>query len=130
MANASTQSSAPGRLSKGAPAWSAAAAGLLLGAAIAVFGAYLIGWSSMPGALGVALVIFGIMEGLVGFYTLRRVRVAWAFALSMNATAFVVTLFGAPKIRDAAEIASAAAAVPCLVFGVLTLLLALSSDDF
>lgn len=118
------------KLSSSSPSWYAAMAGLPVGVGILGFGVYLMTSTSMSGTLAVALMIFGVVETVVSYFSLRRLRAAWAFALSVNGTAFVSTLFGAPKIRDAAEISIGGALVPCVVFGVLALLHALSADEF
>ena len=80
--------------------------------------------------LRVALMIVGVAEVAVGYLSLYRNRVAWSFALSINGTAGVIFLFGAPKVRDAAGIGLGSALVPALILAVVTALLAASYDEF
>ena len=120
----------PQQLNSSSPARHGALVSTIVGVALFGFGLYLAFVSAMPGVLGVAVMIAGFLDALVGWYTLKRVRVAWAFACSLNGTAFIVFLFGAPKVRDAAEIPIGGALLPAFLFGVLTLLLALGSEEF
>lgn len=94
------------------------------------FGAYLLAQGNTPLPLGIAVLTVGAMEAASSFYTLKRVRVAWAFSMSINGTAFVVFLFTSARIRDAAEAHLVVALIPCLVFLVIVLLQALHSEEF
>jgi hypothetical protein len=114
---------APGRIG----AYLAALAGVALG----LLGGYLLATGSdLPGALSVSLVLIGVAQVVCALHAIRRVRVAWSFGLSINGTAFVIFLFGAPKLRDAAEVSIALALVPAVLFAVITTLFALSADDY
>lgn len=93
-------------------------------------GVYLLGVGASAMPLKVALLLMGAANAILGFLALRRNRVAWSFALSLNGTLAVVFLFGAPKIRDAASIGLGLAVSPAFVFGLTTVLLGLSGRDY
>jgi hypothetical protein len=113
------------------PATWAALLGGLAGVGFAVVGVDLLATGSdLPLALSFGMILAGAIQVVCGLYSIRRVRAAWAFALSLNGTAFVVFLFGAPKIRDAPGVPIAAALAPCLIFALITTLYALSADDY
>jgi len=80
--------------------------------------------------LNVALLVLAVVEGSTGYFTMKGKRAAWAFALSINGTCSVVLLFTAPRIRDAADVSIFVALVPCLIFALLVMLLALNSEEF
>lgn len=105
---------------------------LAMGAGFAFFGLglYLLvgGLASMP--FSFAFLVGGFVEVVTGWFTLRRVRAAWAFACSLNGTAAIVFLFGAPKIRDAIDVSIGLALLPAFLLGIITLLCGLTSDDF
>lgn len=117
-------------ISSSSPAFIASVLGLIIGAFMLCSGAYLLVAGDMPITLGIAVVCVGIMEGAASYYTIRRFRVAWAFALSINGTAFVVFLFSSARIRDAVGTNILLALVPCLIFGLVVLLHALHSEEF
>ncbi|MBL4634634.1 MAG: hypothetical protein JKY56_12220 [Kofleriaceae bacterium] len=113
----------------------AAILGGLLGLAMILFGAWLVlqAWSgsvSVTRTLSVSVVVIGAIELAASYYTLKGKRVAWAFMMSINGTAAVVFLFSAPRIRDAADLSLGMAAIPCLLFAIVTGLGAFSSEDF
>jgi hypothetical protein len=83
-----------------------------------------------PNALNISLVIMGVVELATSHYALRRVRAAWSFALSLNGTAAIALLFSGPRIRDTAEVSILVALIPCVVFGLLVLLHALSPEEY
>jgi hypothetical protein len=116
-------------LPPGSPGGAAAYGALVFGVLIFGFGLWVLVGEKTTYPLAVALVITGFLQSVTGFYVLRRVRAAWAFASSLNGTAFVVLLFGAPRLREAADIAMGVALLPALAFGVLTLLYALAAED-
>jgi hypothetical protein len=122
--------SSSGRLLPNSPAFFASVFGILIGVALIGFAAYLMSATNTPIAMDLALIVIGLSECAASFYTLQRMRVAWSFALSLNGTAFVVFLFSAPRIRDAAEVSIAVALVPCLIFGALVLMHSLHSEEF
>ncbi len=78
----------------------------------------------------VCVVLIGLAEALLPFLVLRGSRPAWSFLVSLNGTMAVVTLFGGPRIRDTFDVPFAVALIPCVVFGVVTTLAAMASDDF
>ncbi len=119
------------RISSGDPATWAAGLATLAGVGFVVLGAWLlIDGSELPLALMAGLILIGGVQICCAYYSLRRVRAAWAFALSVNGTAFVIFLFGAPKLRDAASIPIAAALVPAIAFALITTLYALSAEEY
>ncbi len=83
----------------------------------------------LPAPLMVALLLAGSLEAALGWYTLRRVRAAWAFATSLAGTSAVAFLFSAPKIRDALEIELGVALLPCLVGAAACIMLAMAAPD-
>jgi hypothetical protein len=93
-------------------------------------GIYLLvlGASAMP--LKVTLLLLGTANAALGILALGLNRIAWSFALSLNATLGVVFLFGAPKIRDTADIMIGWAIAPAFVFGLVATLLGLSSREY
>lgn len=117
------RSTSPGRV--------AAYGGMGVGLAMVLGGAWmLLGGSESPIPMGVAFAVAGGLELATSWFSLRAARVAWSFACSLNATAFVVFLFGTPKLRDALDIPIALALVPCLVFGAIATLYILASDEY
>jgi hypothetical protein len=120
-----------GVLAARAPGRFAGYLGMLCGAGLIVLAVRIwIGDNAMPPALPVGLGIVGVAQIACARFALRRVRAAWAFALSINATAFLIFLFGAPKLRDAAEVSIALALLPAVVFAAITTLYALSADEY
>lgn len=118
------------KLSTSSPGYIGCFMAIAVGCAMVLLGGYLLfkGASSMP--LKIALVLLGATNALLGLLGLQANRVAWSFALSLNGTLGVVFLFGAPKVRDAADIHLAIAIAPAFLFGITTTLLALSGRDF
>jgi hypothetical protein len=78
----------------------------------------------------VAQCLIGALQVVLGWLVLRRSRAGWAFALSLNGTAFVAALFGAPVIRDRAGVHLAVALIPCVLHGAVSIMLALEHDAF
>lgn len=81
--------------------------GHILGFALA--GAAVIGGiaafiTKLPATLGVTLVIIGALTAVLAFHSMRGSRVAWSFLFAMLTVMAVVTLFGAPKIRNTLHI--------------------------
>ena len=83
----------------------------------------------LPFALVLAMCLFGAMEGVVSWLTIRRQRIAWSFAVSISGTMALACLFGAPKIRDAMEVGIGLAVLPSLLSAVTTVLLAMAADE-
>ena len=122
--------SASGSLAPNSPAFVASLMGILVGVGLLGFAIYLMAATRTPMAMDVSLIVIGLSEIAACAYTIKRVRVAWSFALSINGSAFVVFLFSAPRIRDAAEVSIGIALVPCLIFGTLVLMHSLHTEEF
>lgn len=117
-------------VAKGSPAWVAAIFGAATG--LALFGVGV--WSAArqppaPLPLAVALAVGGFAELVIAYFASRRERLAWGFAISLNGTAFIVFLFGIPKLGDEIGSRGLAALVP-LLFGALTMLWGMSHREF
>jgi hypothetical protein len=109
----------------------ALAGGLGMVAGVAGFGYGLLamfGGSPLP--MAVALVLAGFVELVVSFFAVRRSRVAWSFALSLNGTAALVFLLGAPRVRDGFEVGWPLALGPAVLLIVVTAGFALSAADY
>jgi hypothetical protein len=117
-------------ISSGSPAFIASILGLIVGALMICSGVYLMVAKGTPMALDIAVSVVGLMEAAACYYTIRRYRVAWSFAISINATAAVVFLFSSARIRDAAGVHIVLALVPCLIFGLIVVLQAMHSEEF
>lgn len=101
-----------------------------LGLGLLALGLYtLLGEDPLPMPLTVALLLGGGVETTLGWFALRRVRAAWAFATSLAGTAAVAFLFSAPKIRDALEIELGIALLPSLFGAAACIMLALAAPD-
>lgn len=83
----------------------------------------------LPVPLITALLLFGALQAVLGWFALRRVRGAWAFATSLAGTAAIAFLFSAPKIRDALEVELGIALLPSLVGAAACIMLALAAPD-
>jgi len=86
--------------------------------------------STMPMPQGIALVVAGLINWSSCFFALKRVRLAWAFALSLNGTAVLVFIFGAPKVRNAWHTTTVVGYLPAIIFLAITILLATSSEEY
>jgi hypothetical protein len=115
------------------PATSPGAIGSYLGMGIG-FGLLVLGVlgqlrsDPLPFALVLAMCLFGALECVVSWLTIRRQRVAWSFAVSLSGTMALACLFGAPKIRDAMDVGIGLAVMPSLLAAVTTVLLAMAAD--
>ncbi len=127
--SASNESSSRASLSASSPAFYASILGLIVGALMVVSGGYLLASTSTPLTLGIAVICVGVIEFAASFYTLKSLRVAWAFSLSINGTGFVVFLFSSARIRDAAEANIGVALLPALIFALIVILHALHSEE-
>lgn len=83
---------------------------------------------SLPYPLVLGMILFGALQTVCAWLTLRRARVAWSFAVSMSGTIALACLFGAPKIRDAMEVSIGVAMLPSLLAAVTTVFLAMAAD--
>lgn len=103
---------------------------MALGVGLFALGAVtVLGSDPLPGPLTVALLLAGGLEATLGWYALRRVRAAWAFATSLAGTAALAFLFSAPKIRDALEVELGVALLPSLLGAAACIMLALAAPD-
>jgi hypothetical protein len=57
-----------------------------------------------PGVLSWTLIVLGLVLPTLSVLSWRRVRAAWAFAISTCGVFGIVTLFGAPKVRGVLEL--------------------------
>jgi hypothetical protein len=117
-------------LSIPSPAGLAIALGAVVGVGMVVLGANMLGAGDLPLPLSIAVVACGGLELGLGYLALRRRRAGWSFFLSLNGTLAVATFFGAPKIRDVAEISLGLAIAPCAVFATMLLLAAFDHDQY
>ena len=105
--------------------------GLLAGLALAGYGlSILVSGTAQSLPFKLAFLAGGVLECVLCVHALRRSRVGWSFATALSGTAAVVFLFGAPKVRDGLEVSIALGFIPCLVFSVITVLLALGFEDY
>lgn len=109
-----------------------------IGAMVAMLlgvGLFLLGWNTalrehpLPMPLTVALLLAGSLQATLGWFALRRVRAAWAFATSLSGTTAIAFLFSAPKIRDALGVELGVALLPALVGAAACIMLALAEPD-
>jgi len=108
----------------------AAVGGVIAGIVLFAAGLYsMIAAQPPPLPLSVALVAVGFGNGLASFHALRRTRLAWAFATSINGTLAFVFLLAAPKLRDLFAWSLGVAGIPAVVLITVTTLLALSAPD-
>lgn len=86
-------------------------------------------FASFSPMLIAALLLTGVAVIAIAIFALRGVRIAWAFALSLHATLFVVLLLATPTIRDLG-VHTMVALLPALACGIITTLFALAADDY
>jgi hypothetical protein len=104
---------------------------MALGVCLLSFGVYtFVRAEPTPAPFSLALVLGGALGVVLGWLSLRGNRPAWAFALSLNGTAFVMFLFGVARVRDGTGLHLALAMVPALAYGFTTLMMALGSDEY
>lgn len=104
-----------------------AAGGGLGGAALFLLGLREAASEASP--LAIALIVVGLCCALASFFATRGSRLGWAFATSICGTLALCFLLGAPKLRHHFHDSLALAAVPALLFAIVTTLLAISSAD-
>jgi hypothetical protein len=107
-------------------AWLGIAAGL------ACFAYGLVGLFDPETALPLAIAFLGagFLDGVLCFFALRRSRPAWSFAVSLNGTGFLITLFRAIQLGGEFTGVDASAIALCLVFLLATIFLAMASRDY
>jgi hypothetical protein len=54
----------------------------------------------LPPVLGITMLIIGVLTGILAFHSMRGSRVAWSFLTALMTVMGIVTLFGAPKVRN------------------------------
>jgi hypothetical protein len=110
--------------------WWGAALGIALGLGLLGLGASA-GFREqpLPLPLVIALCVAGAIQAALSWYTIRRVRAAWAFATAIGGTAAVVFLFSAPKIRDALDVSLGMALLPAAIGAAVATLLALAAAE-
>jgi len=121
---------ASGRLPSNSPGFFGALAGIVAG--IACFGFGLIGLAdaTTPIPLDLAFLISGFLDIVLCYFALRRSRAAWAFALSLNGTGFLVLLFRALQLGGKITLLDIGAGLLCVAFLAATALLSLSSGEY
>lgn len=118
-------------LPSSSPGFIGAAMGMLIGMTLFGYGV----WSFFapdppPMPQSFALVVAGFVEWTTCFFTMRMVRAAWAFAVSINGTGVLLFLFGTPQVRDAFGVGIGLAFLPAVAFLLVTILLVVSAEDF
>ena len=86
--------------------------------------------SEAPIPFQIAMLMTGLIEGLVCWQALRGNRVGWSFAMALNGTLTLAFFFGSPSVRDGLGVNTVLSLVPCLVFMVATIFLTLGSEDY
>lgn len=86
--------------------------------------------STLPGVMGVTLLICGLIIPVLVIYSLKHSRSAWAFLIAMLSVLATVTFFGAPKIRHVIDISLwHALLIPGLMI-VATIALGMLRDEY
>ena len=113
------------------PGFAGAAIGMLIGVVLFGYGMWSF-FEPVPPPLpqSFALLLAGFINVVCCYFTMRKIRVAWSFALALNGTGVLLFLFGAPKVRDAIDANLAIGFIPMLAFLLATALLALAADEF
>ncbi len=88
-----------------------------------------VAFGSFTPTLIAALLLTGAATIAVSIFALRGVRIAWAFALSIHGTLFVVLLLAAPTIASIG-VPGALALAPALLCAAITTLFAFATNDF
>jgi hypothetical protein len=103
---------------------------MALGAGLFALGGYSgLKTDPLPMPLTVALCLFGALLAALGWFALKRVRAAWAFATSLSGTTALAFLFSAPKIRDALGVELGVALLPSMIGAAACIMLALAAPD-
>jgi hypothetical protein len=76
-----------------------------------------------------ALLVTGVSAIAVAIFAMRGARVAWAFALSIHGTLFVVLLLAAPTIASIG-VPGPLALAPALLCGAITTVFAFAANEF
>lgn len=83
----------------------------------------------LPLPLVVGLVLIGGLGATTSWFAMRRVRLAWAFAIAIGATASLVCMFAGPKIRDAMDVSLGLALLPSYLGALAAVLLAMAGPE-
>lgn len=89
---------------------------LVSGVILFGFALFLFTKSQLPSTLIVGVLVIAIVQIYTAVLCFKGSRGGWSFALSLNATLSLCLLFGAPKIRDAANISLVISLLPFLAF--------------
>jgi hypothetical protein len=87
-------------------------------------------WYGLPPVLVVALLAAGVLLPLLGWYSYRRSRAAWGFLTAMCGVFAVVSLFGAPRLRDALNVSLWTMMLAPALYLVAAITLYLLRDDY
>jgi len=80
--------------------------------------------------LAIAFLGAGFLDVVLCFFALRLSRPAWSFAVSLNGTGFLITIFRAIQLGGDITKLDAAAIGLCLVFLSATIFLAMAAGDY
>jgi len=86
--------------------------------------------AGMPGALGMALMVIGLVMPVLVWFSLQRSRAAWAFLVALCYVLAIVLLFGAPKVRAQIDIGLWTAMIIPGLFAVAAVGLSLIRADY
>ena len=93
--------------------------GLPAAAGIASLVAAVGAWrSDMQATLVISLIVIGVLLPALAWFSWGRNRAAWSFLIALSIVLGIMTLFGAPKVRNLVGIPLAAALVIPAAFGV------------
>jgi len=108
--------------------------GALIGmaAGVACFGYGLVGLADATTAilLDLAFLLAGFADVVLCYFALVRSRAAWAFAVSLNGTGFLVLVFRAMQLAGEVSSTDVAAVLLCVAFLMAAFLLSLASAEY
>jgi hypothetical protein len=86
----------------------------------------------IPNPLPFKLAFFfgGLLEAVCCAYALLHNRTGWALAVALNGALTLLFFFGSAKVRDGFDVSLAMGFLPCVLFGVVTVLLALGQSNY
>ncbi|MEO7096916.1 MAG: hypothetical protein ABI175_26895 [Polyangiales bacterium] len=87
-------------------------------------------YKGMTPVLPAALIVSGLMFGLLVMQSLRRIRLSWAFLMGMTAVFSAVLLFGSTKVRGALDVGLWTALIIPGLLAVATVGLAMTRDEY
>lgn len=121
---------ATGRLASDSPGFFGALVGMAAGVACFAYGLMGLADATTAIPLDLAFLLTGFLDVVLCFFALGRNRAAWAFALSLNGTGFLVMLFRAIQLGGRVSGLDIAAVLLCVAFLAATALLSLSSTEY